>query len=173
MQNIEFKAELRDPVAAEATCRVLNARFEGLLDQLDTYFKLPEGRLKRRETPGRPHEWIFYHRPDRVSPRMSHYSILSDAEASRRWGTAGLREWVRVRKRRRLWRLDNVRIHLDEVDTLGHFLEFEAVIDNKHDVQACHDAITRLRKEFALALGEPVACGYVDLIVQVGQGAGP
>jgi adenylate cyclase, class 2 len=169
MQNIDFKAELRDPIAAEAQCKQLQAKYIGLLKQTDTYFKLPEGRLKRRETSGDPVEWIFYHRPDRTTPRMSNYTILTDEQAQRRWGTVSLKEWLRVRKKRRLWMLENVRIHLDEVESLGHFIEFEAQVIGSYDVKRCHDSIAVLRKAFAPTMGEPISTSYSDLVAQQPQ----
>jgi adenylate cyclase class 2 len=164
MQNIEFKAELRNPDAARAQCVALGADHLGSLCQTDTYFKLADGRLKRREAPGEPVEWIFYHRPDQIRPRMSNYTILSEPQARRRWGTHSLKEWVVVVKTRDLWLLHNVRIHLDDVKDLGWFLEFEAMVSRQHDVKACHDAVAELRKTFAPILGESIAMSYADLL---------
>ncbi len=163
MHNIEFKAELRNPSAARQQCKLLGATRMGLLHQTDTYYRLAEGRLKRREAPGEPTEWIFYHRRDIVRPRMSDYAILTDAQARRRWGTQSLKEWIRVVKRRELWLLDNVRIHLDEVQGLGDFIEFEAVVSEKYDTKSCHASIRRLRDVFGPTMGEPVAPSYSDL----------
>jgi adenylate cyclase class 2 len=166
MQNIEFKSELRDIEAARAQCRSLGAERIGVLEQTDQYFRLTDGRLKRREAPGEPIEWIYYHRPQHVRPRMCNYSILTEEQAHRRWGTASLKTWIIVRKSRELWMLDNVRIHLDEVAELGRFLEFEAIVSQEHDVKACHEAIDRLRDAFRPVLGEPIGVGYVDLLAQ-------
>ncbi|TDJ57013.1 MAG: CYTH domain-containing protein [Planctomycetota bacterium] len=166
MHNIEFKSELRDPIAARQQCKQLGATRMGILEQTDTYFRLADGRLKRREAPGEPTEWIFYHRRDIVRPRMCDYAILSDAQARRRWGTLNLKEWVRVVKRRELWLLDNVRIHLDEVEQIGNFLEFEAVVDSDHDTRSCHESIKHLRAVFHITMGEPVGPSYSDLVAQ-------
>jgi len=172
MQNIEFKAELRDPQAARAQCEVIGATRMGVLNQTDTYFKMPDGRLKRREAEGEPIEWIFYHRENRLQPRLSNYAILTDAQARRRWGTESLREWIVVRKQRELWMKENVRIHLDHVDRLGWFLEFEAIVDAKHDAAQCRKAVASLRAQFEPALGEPISVSYADLIAQEQHGPG-
>jgi adenylate cyclase class IV len=164
MQNIEFKAELRDIEAAAAKCRTLGADCIGTVEQTDEYFRLSDGRLKRRSAPGEPSEWIFYHRPNHVRPRMSSYTILSDEQAARRWGTHSLRAWLTVRKKRELWMLSNVRIHLDVVEDLGTFIEFEAMVSKLHDVKACHRAAERLREEFGPVLGEPISHSYSDLM---------
>ena len=97
---------------------------------------------------------------------MSDYAILSDSQARRRWGSQSLKEWVKVVKRRELWMLDNVRIHLDEVETLGTFIEFEAVVDKDHDTRSCHETIKHLRETFLPTMGEPVGPGYSDLVAQ-------
>jgi adenylate cyclase class 2 len=165
--NIEFKAELRDAVAAQQQCRQLGAQHIGTLRQTDTYYRMPDGRLKKREAPGEPTEWIYYHRRDIVRPRMSSYAILSDAQAKRRWGSQSLRAWLKVAKTRELWMLDNIRIHLDDVQGLGRFIEFEAVITKDHDTQDCHRAIGDLRAVFGPTLGEPVGPSYCDLMAQV------
>lgn len=167
MHNIEFKAELRDAIAARRQCSLLGAQQMGTLRQTDTYYKLVDGRLKKREAPGEPTEWVYYHRRDIVRPCMCNYSILSDAQAKRRWGTRSLRAWLKVVKTRELWLLNNVRIHLDEVENVGTFIEFEAVVSGDCDVQECHKVINRLREVFGPAMGEPVAASYSDLMAQV------
>lgn len=166
MQNIEFKAELRHLAAARRQCELLGAKRIGVMQQTDTYFRLPDGRLKRRETPGQPVEWIFYHRPDRISPRMSNYTILNTEQARRRWGTHSLKPWLTVSKTRELWMIDDVRIHLDEVEGLGTFIEFEAMISRRFDVKMCHKALRELRETFAPLLGEPISKSYSDLVEQ-------
>ena len=171
MQNIEFKAELRDMAAAKVQCEALGGAYIGRLVQSDTYFRLPDGRLKRREAEGHDTEWVFYHRLDRARPRMSNYTILTDAQAKRRWGTHSLREWVRVQKTRELWMIENVRVHLDEVERLGVFLEFEAQVSRSYGVEACHAKLRELRETFAPVLGEAVAVSYSDLMEQALAGA--
>ena len=44
MQNIEFKAELRDPAVARQQCKVFGAHHIGNLHQTDTYYKLTASR---------------------------------------------------------------------------------------------------------------------------------
>ena len=167
MQNIEFKAELRDPAAARRQCKVLGAHHIGNLRQTDIYYKLTDGRLKKREAPGEPIEWIYYHRNDSVRPRMSNYSILTDEQARRRWGTKTLRKWLTVLKTRELWMIDNMRIHIDDVEQLGNFIEFEAIVSKNRDVKKCHLAVNHLRELFGPVMGEPVAPSYCDLMAQI------
>lgn len=164
MENIEFKAELRDPVAARAQCRALGATLLFDREQVDTYYRLPDGRLKRRESPGVPIEWIFYHRPDSVQARRSTFAILSDEQARTRWGARSLPEWVCVRKRREAWIADGVRVHIDDVEGLGRFLEIEAPVTGERTSADCTRRVQVLRETFAPILGEPIAVSYCDLV---------
>ena len=70
----------------------------------------------------------------------------------------------RVVKRRELWLLDNVRIHLDEVEVIGNFIEFEAIVDRDHDTRSCHETIGHLREIFRPTMGEPVGPSYSDMV---------
>lgn len=166
MQNLEFKAECRDIDLARSICRAYGATRIGLLEQTDTYFRVPAGRLKKRETPGEPTEYISYERPDAVHPRVSSFTLYGEAEALQRFGTNPLPVLAVVKKRRELWLVGNVRIHLDEVESLGRFIEFEALVTSGQNLEKCSDAITQLREAFAPVLGEPVPVSYCDLIAR-------
>ncbi len=164
MQNVEYKAELRDPALARAVCARIGATFVGTLRQTDTYYRIPDGRLKKRETEGAPLEFIFYHRANRLRPKLSHYTIYDEAAAAARFGLLPLPIWVTVRKSRDLWMYREVRIHLDEVDGLGAFLEFEAIVSSDRHVGVCHQLVEELREHFKPTLGEPVSASYSDMI---------
>ncbi len=164
MQNVEFKCELRDPDLAGAICRRIGAVHVASLVQQDTYYRATDGRLKKRESSGEPTEWIFYNRSNETRPRLSQFTIYSENEARDRFGAEPLPVWVIVRKRRDLWMKDAVRIHIDAVESLGWFLEFEAMVSRRNNVARCHAAIEELRRQFAPTTGEAISCGYGDLI---------
>ncbi len=164
MQNVEFKAELRDLVIARAVCRAIGATHIGELLQTDTYYNVPSGRLKRRVGLGEAPEYIFYDRPNISRPKLSTFTIYSEDLARERFGTHPLPEWVRVRKLRELWMLNNVRIHLDQVETLGNFLEFECLICESQTIDTAHEVLRELRHAFQQAIGEPIDRSYADLL---------
>ncbi|GMV24382.1 MAG: hypothetical protein AMXMBFR58_04130 [Phycisphaerae bacterium] len=166
MHNVEFKSELRDVQLARTLARAHGAAFIDAVDQLDTYYRVPTGRLKKRETTGEPVEYIFYDRADRSKPKLSHFTIYTEAQAQARFGSAPLPVWLTVKKVREIYLLGNVRIHIDTVDKLGTFLEFEALVGTNHPIAACHRCIRDLREIFAPVLGEPISCGYSDLVEQ-------
>lgn len=164
MHNVEYKAELRDIELARAICRALKASEIIAMEQVDTYFRIPSGRLKKRECAGEPIEYIFYDRPDRTRPKLSHFVIYTEQRALERFGIQPLPVWLTVRKRRELFMHGQVRIHLDTVEGLGRFLELEAMVSVGFNIARCHEAIEQLKQAFAPVLGEPIACGYSDML---------
>lgn len=169
MRNVEFKAELRDLKLALPICLELGAKIVGTLEQTDTYYRIADARLKKRETVGEPTEWIFYQRPNESKPKLSQFMIYSEAEAQERFGVAPLPLWLVVKKSRELLLYGNVRIHLDRVEGLGDFIEMEAMVTKGCGEAACREAIARLRGALAPVLGEPISCGYSDLLAQAAE----
>ncbi len=166
MHNVELKAELRDITLARAICKSLGASFILAFQQVDTYYRIPQGRLKRRETAGEPAEYIFYERPNRVAPKLSNFTIFSEEQAIERFGREPLPVWTIVRKKRELWMWGAVRIHLDTVEQLGTFIEFESLVSRANSIAQGHDHMTALRKHFAMAMGELIDGSYSDLLTR-------
>jgi len=164
VRNVELKCELRDPERARRLCRELGAKPAGTLHQIDTYFRIAEGRLKRRECTGSADEWIVYQRPDQVEARLSRYEILDEATAQSRFAVRHLPVWLVVDKQRELWLIDGVRIHLDRVEHLGWYFEIEAVVGRGREVTVCERLVESLRAAFAPTLGKAIAGGYSDLL---------
>jgi len=163
MNNLEFKAELRDPVLARSICRTLHAAWIAEVQQVDTYYRVPSGRLKKREQFGEPVEFIYYERPNRSKPKISSFEIYTQEQAAERFGAAPLPVWTIVRKSREIFILNHTRIHLDKVEGLGTFLELESIVSKQHDQSKCALDIMALRTALAPALGEPIDCSYSDL----------
>lgn len=164
MQNVEYKCELRDPELIRAVLAHIGGRPVGTVRQRDTYYKLFNGRLKKRENDGEPAEWILYHRLNRLASKLSHFTILDETEARERYGSRDMPVWVVVDKTRELWMFGSVRIHLDSVDGLGQFLEIEALVTPRRHIGRCHRLVRGLLKKFGPALGEPISCSYSDMI---------
>jgi adenylate cyclase class IV len=164
MENIEIKAELRDIALARSICRSLGARHVVTMDQTDTYYRVATGRLKKRECPGEPTEWIYYERSDKAAARLSRFTIYTEDQARERFGEAELPVRVVIQKKRELYLLDNARIHLDTVAGLGVFLEIECLVGPSQGITHGHDAIASLRAAFLPVLGEVIAVGYADML---------
>jgi homotetrameric cytidine deaminase len=167
MRNIEFKARDPQPRRTLELARALGAEDRGEIAQTDTYFSHARGRLKLREQEPGEAELIQYRRADAPGARESEYRRVpaADADGLRAALDAALGTLVVVEKRRRLLLHENVRIHLDEVEGLGSFLELEAVAKADSDLATEHDKVSRLRA--ALEVGEDslVPQSYSDLLL--------
>jgi adenylate cyclase class IV len=167
-ENIELKAADPDPAASERACLALGAGDGGLLVQRDTYFGVERGLLKLREDlERRSGELIFYLRAHESGLRSSSYwrAPASDPEALRSLLTAAHAVTGVVTKRRRLFLHRNVRIHLDDVEGLGSFVELESVLavagsESPAEAEALAEVIATL----GLAERETIAAGYLELI---------
>src|SRR4051812_31521940 len=128
-RNIELKTRYPDLERAKRICLEIGAIEQPPLLQTDTYFAVPHGRLKLREMPDRA-ELIEYTREDKTATRASDYRIaaITDPANLKAILASALGIKVEVRKRREWFLWHNVRIHLDTVDDLGTFIEFEAVL---------------------------------------------
>ncbi len=166
MENIEIKARFPDREKGIALAKSLGASDEGTLHQIDTYFNVNRGRLKLREIDGVEFQLIYYERPDEHGPKTSRYEIVpvSDPQAFKAVLDHAIGIWKVVEKKRELFLLDEVRIHLDRVTGLGDFLEFEGVIQSEEMRNATQAKVERLTHQFGLAPTDFVRGSYSDLI---------
>ena len=166
-RNIEFKARDPQPARTLELALGLGAEDRGEIAQTDTYFARARGRLKLREQRPGDAELIQYRRDDAPGARESEYRrvAVADATALRDALDAALGTLVVVEKRRRLLLHENVRIHIDEVEGLGSFLELEAVAPPDSDLSAEQTKVSRLRAELDVNDDSLVAQGYSDLLL--------
>ncbi len=130
-RNIEIKARIGDWNHVLHTARGMSGDGLQQMFQRDIYFDVPADRLKLRSIDGKTHQLISYRRPDKRGPKLSEYTLLP-LQFPRITFLVVLNHYDVlniVAKRRTCAVVDNVRIHLDEVDHLGRFLEFEIVLD--------------------------------------------
>lgn len=125
--NIEIKARTDDAGQTRQWLQAHHAVFKGLDEQTDTYFNVPNGRLKLREG-NIENNLIFYERPDKAGPKSSHFQLvkIEDAKGLKETLTQSLGIKVVVKKSREIYYIDNVKFHIDEVPGLGSFVEIEA-----------------------------------------------
>lgn len=183
MRNIEAKFPVDDLTAIQVRALALGAHAAGRLEQVDTYFFAPNGRLKLREVATDhqpPAAWLIaYQRPDATGARLSAYEMapVPDPAALLAVLRPALGVRVRVAKTRDLLLLRHTRIHLDDVRGLGHFVELETLVgppdarrgataagtlDETEGTQELHQIVASL----GLRLAESLAGSYADLLEQ-------
>ena len=165
-RNIELKSKCADLARARDAALRLGAREAGVLEQIDTYFHCTTGRLKLRETVGRPAELIAYARADRPDVRESAYHLVPVEEPGplKRGLAVALGVRVVVIKRRVLLLWHNVRIHLDDVRELGSFIEFEAVMGEGENEATAYERLATLAATMDLKPEDRIATSYSNLI---------
>lgn len=170
---MELKARAADLDRARRIAREIATMDLGVQEQTDTYFRCVSGRLKLRQGGHVPAQLVWYRREDERGPRVSDYRIvpISNPETLKGALEAALGVWCIVKKRREIYLYQNVRIHLDEVEKLGTFLEFEAVLSHGIDEEAGRAQLAHLRERFAIAPADLVAASYSDLLADASSAA--
>ncbi|WP_022927998.1 class IV adenylate cyclase [Patulibacter americanus] len=176
-RNVELKARCAGPRAVEALALAAGAEPTAVLHQHDTYFAVRRGRLKLRAERREPWpgwvgesaagaELIHYERADEAAARASAYERLRVGDPGAVRAALGARLGIvsEVRKVRRLLLWRGVRIHLDDVEGLGTFLELEAVVGPAGDGPTCVAKVAWLRRALGVADGDILAEGYAALL---------
>ncbi|HEV8617780.1 MAG TPA: class IV adenylate cyclase [Methylomirabilota bacterium] len=161
----ELKARCRDPdggrrrLAAEAVA-------ERTVRQVDTYFAVARGRLKLREVEGAAAELIHYERPDVAGVKSSRVRLLpvADGAATRVFLEAALGVRARVTKVREIWRWESVQVHVDEVEGLGTFVEFEEMVAAERDLAAALGHLGDLLARLGVPAADLCATSYADMV---------
>ena len=161
--NLELKCRVKSLEAMHAAAWSLGIQPIEVLIQTDVYFDVPHGRLKLRRIDGKTAELIQYDRVDAPSARWSRFYRyeVRDPQSLEGMLTRALGLRGVVRKRRTLYLYGPVRIHLDEVEDLGSFLEFEIVETSEEESRAMME---RLKTTFSIQSEDVIGGSYIDLL---------
>lgn len=164
--NIEIKARAADWGAQRCLAERLSCTPVQRIAQEDVFFPSRAGRLKLRIFSPTAGELIHYERPDATGPKQSLYSI------SRTTDPAGLRGILTqalgirgvVRKQRDLYLAGQTRIHFDEVEGLGQFIELEVVLRDGQSTDEGVAIAQQLMAALQIQPGDLVEGAYADLL---------
>ena len=169
--NVEIKAQIRNweqtqQIAvslSDAPCRVIPQR--------DIFFHTPRGRLKLRVLAPERGQLIYYERSDATGPRESNYMISETAHPDSLEQVLSVALGVRgvVRKTRYLYMVGHTRVHLDQVEGLGSFLELETVLEPGQTVEQGQQIVSQLMAKLGVRGTELIDVAYVDLIERIGD----
>ncbi len=170
--NLELKARYPSPQKAHACARAVGAARRGLLVQQDTYFRVPRGRLKLREAGGGTAELIYYERSEESTERWSRFTRepVTGPAGIARVLTEAFGVLAVVRKKRELYVFRDARIHIDDVEGLGTFVEFEVT---GGETPASVATMRELRNAFDIGDGIVIKVSYSDMILAKRISPGP
>lgn len=168
MKNLELKVKYSDRKRVFNALKKLNAEYKGILHQRDVYFDISPGRLKLRSINNTIHQLIYYKRSNRATAKYSNYyiseishpknveKILSDIYSVK----------VIVSKSRRLYLWQNVRIHVDNVYSLGKFIEFEIICNTILQENESLKKMKYLKEIFNIKNSDVLSSSYSDMILK-------
>ena len=166
--NIEIKALVHDWAGMCRRAESLSDTPVELIAQEDTFFVCPTGRLKLRFLAPDRGQLIGYQREDVSGTKPSRYLITetTEPETLRQVLAASLGILGTVKKKRFLYLRGQTRIHLDQVEKLGTFLELEVVL-KPGQPSSEGEAIARdLMEKLGIKAGDLVAGAYLDRILR-------
>ncbi|MBN8685365.1 MAG: class IV adenylate cyclase [Chitinophagales bacterium] len=171
--NVEIKARSSDSRFIRDYLLSKGAEYKGTDHQTDTYFKVPNGRLKLREG-NIENNLIFYSRPDQAGPKESVFQLVKveDAAGLKKALTSANGIKIIVEKKREIYFIANVKFHIDEVPGLGSFVEIEAgnitapLLGAAELKQQCDDYLDA----FGIREEDLVEVSYSDLLLAAVSG---
>ncbi len=168
MKNVEIKAKCYNPDKIRQYLKQHNAKFIGIDHQTDTYFNVPNGRLKLRQ--GNIENYlVFYSRPNSPEPKRSDVILYksNDPHTLKQILSQSIGIKVQVKKTREIYFIDNVKFHIDNVEGLGNFIEIEA---QDNDGSISEDALNQQCQFYLQQLGidtqNLVSLSYSDMLTK-------
>ncbi len=166
--NVEMKARVLDQNRIRVLILQKNANFQGTDNQIDTYFKVNNGRLKLRE--GNIENYlVYYEREDKPGIKESKVVLLPTSPNStiKQILEKSLGVFVVVDKKREIYWIDNVKFHIDNVSGLGTFIEIEAIdYDGKIGKEKLYEQCKSYLDLFNIPEEDLISCSYSDLLAE-------
>jgi predicted adenylyl cyclase CyaB len=137
-----------------------------VIPQEDTFFHTPKGRLKLRQLQPDLAQLVYYERPDQDGPKRSNYHIFETRDPSGLKTALSMALGVRgiVRKTRYLYLAGQTRIHLDDVEGLGQFMELEVVLQDGQSDADGQSIAEDLMAKLGVRTEDLLEGAYMDLL---------
>jgi len=109
---------------------------------------------------------VYYDRPDQDGPKLSNYHIYETRDPAGLKTALSLALGVRgvVRKTRYLYMAGQTRIHLDDVEGLGHFMELEVVLRDDQSEAEGQSIAEGLMARLGIRKEDLLTGAYMDLL---------
>mgnify|MGYP001455768434 FL=1 len=164
--NLEIKASVFSLDGVKNIAIDINATHLITLYQTDTYFNTNKGRLKLRENNENEAQLIYYEREENSSPRWSNYKIynVQDFPLLKELLMKAYGVKVVVKKERDVFIFKNARIHVDKVENVGNFIEFEVIYDS--EVTKSLELLEFLKSSFKAEINRVFLESYSDILLK-------
>ncbi len=166
--NVEIKARVKDIEETEQLLLKLSPQFQGLDVQEDIYFNVGEGRLKLRRG-NIENALIHYVRPNTSSAKRSDILLYKHSPDENLLAILSevLGVKVVVEKTRKIYFLDNVKFHFDQVDGLGSYVEIEAIdTDRKRTEKELREQCDFYTKYLGIQETDLISESYSDMLIK-------
>jgi predicted adenylyl cyclase CyaB len=164
--SVEIKARCSDPVFVRKILRTHKARFKGLDHQIDTYFRIPSGRLKLREG-NIENALIYYSRTNQKNSKRCDSIVHRhrDGTVLKKVLTGSLGILTTVDKKREIYFIQNAKFHVDRVKKLGNFVEIE-IFGRAQDLASLRKQCDFYQKLLGIRPRDLVANSYSDQVLK-------
>ncbi len=164
--NIEIKARVRDFPGLKRRAESLSDSPLEVIPQEDTFFVTSKGRLKLRVLAPDRAQLVYYERSDQDGPKRSDYFIFNTNDPENLKTALKLALGIRgvVKKTRYLYMIGQTRLHLDDVEGLGHFMELEVVLRDGQSDQEGQAVAGDLMKKLGIQSTDLIEGAYMDLL---------
>jgi predicted adenylyl cyclase CyaB len=164
--NIEIKARVRDFDEIRKRAESLSDTPLLVIPQEDIFFNTETGRLKLRILAPNRAQLIYYLRSDQEGPKRSDYHIFETPDPENLKHVLSLAYGIRgvVKKIRYLYITGQTRVHLDDVEGLGHFMELEVVMQEGQSDAEGQAIAEGLITSLGVERGDLLEGAYMDLL---------
>lgn len=164
--NIEIKARVRNFSDLKRRAEAISDLPLEVIPQEDTFFVTPKGRLKLRVLAPDRAQLVYYQRPDQDGPKRSDYFIFNTNDPENLKTALKLALGVRgvVKKMRYLYMVGQTRVHLDDVEGLGQFMELEVVLRDDQSDDEGQAIANDLMKKLGIESTDLIEGAYMDLL---------
>lgn len=167
MKNLELKFKIDDQYDTTG----IDKYYIETIIQTDRYFNCRNGRLKLRiedRNNNMSSYGIFYERQNICEAKESIYYCynVENHELFTKVFGNGLIQELEIIKVRKLFLYKNARIHVDDVNSLGKYLEIEVVINNDESESNSKNIMKEVCDICNIDNNEKIDCGYRELLLK-------
>ncbi|XP_062588454.1 adenylate cyclase CyaB-like [Saccostrea cucullata] len=166
--NVEIKASIASLSEFKKKAKELSRTEGEELIQEDVFFNVPNGRLKLRTIKDAKSELIFYDRPDQEGPKFSEFYTTPIEDPASFKETLGRAVGVKgiLRKVRTLYMVGQTRVHVDQVEGLGDFMELEVQMQEGQSVEEGQKIADDLMGKLGVSKKDLISVAYMDLLLK-------